>query len=349
VIYVPTYDPYVVYYRPVHYHYDPYWSFGVAFPIGVWLTYDFDWGHRVVYYHGWTGYGHGHTWYHASRPYIYINSVYVNPWRTVVVVNRRVVHRYVDYRRFDRYNGIHRRVSWDRRGLPGRYDGVRPLDRNGRNTATYAPRRVADVDRSRSDATVDRSRTATPRGRSEVSRGTQPREATTRGQVNRVQPIPTRSRAEGSTSTTRTAPRTTTSATTRTSTSTTTRTAPRTTTRTSPDYTRRPTTTTSRDVAVNRSARPSTSTSSPRSMPQRSSAPQRVSSAPQRTGSAPQRASAPQRTSSAPQRASSAPRSSAPRASAPSRGSNASAPSRGGSSSRGSAPAREGRGKKGSE
>ena len=310
VIYVPTYDPYVVYYRPVHYHYDPYWSFGVAFPIGVWLTYDFDWGHRVVYYHGWTGYGHGHTWYHASRPFIYINSVYVNPWRTVVVVNRRVVHRYVDYRRFDRYNGIHRRVSWDRNGLPGRFDGDRAVaETRGRGVAS--PRRATDV---------DRSRTATPRG--QVNRG-----QATRSDVNRVQPIPTRSRTETSsatrgttareprengtwnarpstTTTTRTAPRTTSSST---------RTAPRTSARTSPDYARR-STTTSGGVVVNRSARPSTSTSAPRSMPQRASAPQRTS-APART-SAPSRPSAPR--ASAPARSNSG---GASRSSAPSRGS----------------------------
>jgi hypothetical protein len=334
VIYVPTYDPYVVYYRPVHYHYDPYWSFGVAFPIGVWLTYDFDWGHRVVYYHGWNGYGHGHTWYHVSRPFIYINSIYVNPWRTVVVVNRRVVHRYVDYRRFDRYNGIHRRVSWDRNGLPGRYDGDRAVAENRGRTAT--PRgQVTRGETTRGQV----NRGETTRGqvnRAETTRGQVNRTEATRGQVNRVKPIPTRTRGEASdetrgstareprdngtwnarpsTTTTRTAPRT--------STSTTTRAAPR--------------TTTSRGVAVERSTRTSTSTSAPRSMPQRASAPQR-------TSSAPQRASSPQRTSS-PQRQS------APRASAPSRGSGASAPSRGSSSGRSSAPARsEGRGRKGSE
>lgn len=122
VIYVPTYDPEIIYYQPVYYARarTSYWSFGIAFPIGVWLAYDMDWDHHDIYYHGWHGYGRQHTWYHVSRPFISINTVYVNPYRTVVVINRNVVHRHVAYNKFDRYNTVHRKVAWDRRDLPGR-------------------------------------------------------------------------------------------------------------------------------------------------------------------------------------------------------------------------------------
>lgn len=122
VIYVPTYDPGIIYYQPVYYARarTSYWSFGIAFPIGVWLAYDMDWDHHDIYYHGWHGYGRQHTWYHVSRPFIAINTVYVNPYRTVVVINRNVVYRHVTYNKFDRYNTVHRKVAWDRRDLPGR-------------------------------------------------------------------------------------------------------------------------------------------------------------------------------------------------------------------------------------
>lgn len=114
VIYVPRYDPYVVYHRPVVHLgvYSGGWSFGVAFPIGVWLTYDFDWRRRHIYYHGWDR--HWHPWIHRSRPFIVINNIYVRPRPRVVIVNRRVVDRYVDYRGFDRYDYVHRRLAWDR-------------------------------------------------------------------------------------------------------------------------------------------------------------------------------------------------------------------------------------------
>ncbi len=122
VIYVPVYDPYVVYHRPVNYLHvhTPYWSFGMGYPIGAWLGYDFDWGTRVVYYHGWHGYGRRHTWYHVSRPYISFSGIWVSPRRTVVVINRTIVRRHVRYDGFDRYNYVHRRTHWDRRDLPGR-------------------------------------------------------------------------------------------------------------------------------------------------------------------------------------------------------------------------------------
>ncbi len=166
VIYVPTYDPAIVYYEPVRYvrSYSPYWSFGVAFPIGVWLNYDCDWGNRVVYYHGWDGYGHRRTWYHDSRPFISINTIYVNSWHTVVILNRRVVGRYVNYGGFDRYNWVHRRVTWDRRGLPGRYDGDRWNAPDGRRGGGFnTPRREVTNNRPRPTAPHAEPRTTRPR------------------------------------------------------------------------------------------------------------------------------------------------------------------------------------------
>lgn len=122
VIYVPVYDPHVIYYRPVDYFHvrTPYWSFGLGYPIGSWLAYDLDWSTRVVYYHGWNSYGRRHSWFDVSRPHISFGGIYIRSPRTVVVINRNIVHRRVSYDGFDRYNIVHRRTSWDRRDLPGR-------------------------------------------------------------------------------------------------------------------------------------------------------------------------------------------------------------------------------------
>jgi hypothetical protein len=77
VIYVPTYDPAIVYVRPIFgfgFH-TGYFSFGIGFPIGSWLVYDVDWwGHRV-YYDGWYGDG----WRYRARRYFTVAPVYIRP------------------------------------------------------------------------------------------------------------------------------------------------------------------------------------------------------------------------------------------------------------------------------
>ncbi|MES1166459.1 MAG: DUF3300 domain-containing protein [Pseudomonadota bacterium] len=50
VIYVPRYDPDVVYYAdPSGSYAGPYLTFGAGFAAGAWLTYDVDWGHRRIW------------------------------------------------------------------------------------------------------------------------------------------------------------------------------------------------------------------------------------------------------------------------------------------------------------
>ncbi len=50
VIYVPRYDPEVIFVdRPVFYETDPWLTFGVGFGVGWWLSYDFDWNRRVIW------------------------------------------------------------------------------------------------------------------------------------------------------------------------------------------------------------------------------------------------------------------------------------------------------------
>lgn len=192
VVYVPTYDPVVVYYQPIVVGavYRHGWHFGVAFPIGIWLNYDVDWHHHHVYYHGWTHpiHAHNHGWWSRSRPYVVVNNIYVNPRHTTVVLNRTVVHRRVHFDRLGGYNQVHRRVTWDRRR---QYEDRRQVARRDGpswdRTRRIAPERTAQPRRApvtRSDAyrTVARSNPANP---SAPTRANVPRRTSTAGTTAR--------------------------------------------------------------------------------------------------------------------------------------------------------------------
>jgi len=139
VIYVPVYDPYVIYSRPIFNvgYSSRYWSFGVGFPIGSWLSYDCDWGLRRVYYNGWSPsyYAFGGGWRQRSRPFIQITNIYVNPRYANVYFNRGIVSHSVNYYNVDRYASVHSGRHFDSRH-DGRYD---PRD-DGRDGNRYAVR-----------------------------------------------------------------------------------------------------------------------------------------------------------------------------------------------------------------
>jgi hypothetical protein len=113
VIYVPQYNPQVVYVQAPP---PPgpstgtivataLISFGVGLAIGAWLNNDCDWYHHHVYYHGWVGGG----WIGYCGPHVhYHGSVWIRPgWKpgyTHITVNRTVVHRPVHYNNIAHYN-----------------------------------------------------------------------------------------------------------------------------------------------------------------------------------------------------------------------------------------------------
>ena len=104
VIFVPVYQPEVVFFSPAAVI-----TFGVAFPIGVWLIHDFDWHGRRVYYHGWRG---DRPWIVQSRPHVRITNVYVNNRYTNVTINRNVVRRNVNVTNLNRFNTVNREVNF---------------------------------------------------------------------------------------------------------------------------------------------------------------------------------------------------------------------------------------------
>jgi hypothetical protein len=118
VIYVPYYDPAVIYVRPVYGRpgFRTFFSFGVPFPIGAWLIYDWDWPSWRIVYTGWNGGG----WIGRSRPYVSLTSVYVNPRYQRVLYGRDVLRQRPDYGRVGHYDAIHPGVGFgDRRGGAG--------------------------------------------------------------------------------------------------------------------------------------------------------------------------------------------------------------------------------------
>jgi hypothetical protein len=130
-IYVPVYDPYAVYYQGGYGFGGGFGgnliSFGSGFAIGAWLNYDFDWGGRRVFYHGWGG-GEG-GWIGRSRPNVRINNAYVNNSYRNIGVNRQVDNHSVNYNNLNRYNGVHRNVTYNNVAAPARVNGSNPANR----------------------------------------------------------------------------------------------------------------------------------------------------------------------------------------------------------------------------
>jgi hypothetical protein len=73
-IYVPQYEPSVVYVESPTTSYSSFITFGLGLTIGGWLSMDFDWDHHHVIYHGWDRPG----WVNHARPYVHVRNVYIN-------------------------------------------------------------------------------------------------------------------------------------------------------------------------------------------------------------------------------------------------------------------------------
>ncbi len=79
-IYVPVYDPAVVFFSRPLLGIPPFVVFGPPLLLGGWLIMDFNWGHHEVIYHGWNRPG----WVNHARPYIHVTNVYVNRSRPAI-------------------------------------------------------------------------------------------------------------------------------------------------------------------------------------------------------------------------------------------------------------------------
>ena len=97
VIYVPVYDPQVVYVSSGPPPGTVALAFGMGLAIGAWLNRDWYWHGPGIYYHGWVGAG----WINVNRVHVNVNHVYVNRSFTHVNVNRTIVNRDITHFRTD--------------------------------------------------------------------------------------------------------------------------------------------------------------------------------------------------------------------------------------------------------
>jgi len=79
-MYIPQYDPSVVYTQRWIPGGSPFITFGPGLATGGWLSMDFDWGHHHVIYHGWNRPG----WVNQIRPYVQVTNVYINRSRPYI-------------------------------------------------------------------------------------------------------------------------------------------------------------------------------------------------------------------------------------------------------------------------
>jgi len=125
-IYVPAYDPDVVYFgsggvlgggeR-----------FGPPCLIGAWLNRDFNWRHRKIFYHGWD---HGPLWVTRARPDVRLNPVYVNRRFQQVATGRAVLSLKVNRAALDRYSSVHRDLTFNRAEAGSAPVGNKIIQRN---------------------------------------------------------------------------------------------------------------------------------------------------------------------------------------------------------------------------
>jgi hypothetical protein len=110
-IYVPVYDPAVIFFQPIYGPGFTWISFGTGFLIGAWLNLDFNWGYRRIYYTGWAGGG----WIARCRPHVRISPYYVDNRYRAIALNRKVVRYPLNYYGLDRYRSVHRSVTYENR------------------------------------------------------------------------------------------------------------------------------------------------------------------------------------------------------------------------------------------
>lgn len=183
-IYVPVYDPGIIFVERVYFHPYPVITFGPPLLIGVWLNRDCDWrGHRI-YYHGWRG---DRVWIERSRPHVRITNVYVNESFRTVRFNRDVVRRSVNVENLNRFTSVHREAN---------FSNLERRNWRERGNSTVENKTV------RRDA--DRSRPGTFRGRSGVAQPATSEERSARLRQERSRTFdnrPPRAQAEGSSET----------------------------------------------------------------------------------------------------------------------------------------------------
>jgi hypothetical protein len=175
IIYVPEYDPTIVYETPIGYA-GPFLTFGIGFPVGAWLGYQCDWDDFGIWVGPWSpGWAYRRQW---RNPGFGGNSW--RAWRPDPYRSREVVRNF--YRPEGRLPSPRIMAGYR---APIRRPGVAP-----RPAISHAPSRPDFRGR-----TIAAPRPASPAPSSNLfggyNRGTQTRAFSSRGQVSRSAPVRT--------------------------------------------------------------------------------------------------------------------------------------------------------------
>ncbi len=122
---VPQYDPDVAYFGSGAG--SAVITFTITYPLGAWLNCDFDWRHRHILYHGWD---RGPGWVLRSRPTIHLNRAYVDRRFDHIRTGQGIRSRPLNYAGLDRYQSVHRDVTFHRGAAPGAPVGNQVMQRN---------------------------------------------------------------------------------------------------------------------------------------------------------------------------------------------------------------------------
>lgn len=197
VIYVPYYDPEIVYVERTVYYPDPFITFGVGWAVGSWLSFDCDWNHRRIWH-----YDRHYRWHDRHdwrRPVFpghpgFVDDPHRRPWRPPHRYQPprhrpdRPPHTIVRPSPIDRPGRDHDWRRPDRDGPPPRH-AAQPRDAGGRRQVGVAPS-------SPTGGTVDSPPARRDNGRRDTDRrrpGFDPRPRGTPPQVGSAapgQPVP---------------------------------------------------------------------------------------------------------------------------------------------------------------
>lgn len=220
-IYVPVYDPQVVYVAAPSSGASTSTvvataaiAFTAGLLIGAWLNNDCNWYSHTVYYHGWRGTG----WVtHSASVVHWNNSYYVNNRYSTVRYNTGVVNRNVNYNNVTHYNNVSRNVNYNNVNINNVNRNNVNVNNPNRNTVNANNVNNKNVNRNINTNNVNnpayRGKTATPTTRPAQTpanratmqprqsgfggygNGAQTRQQSQRGQASRATaPATTRSR-----------------------------------------------------------------------------------------------------------------------------------------------------------
>lgn len=169
-LYVPQYDPEIVYVQPYSQGYGPLVTFGIGFAVGSWLNYDFDWNRHIIYRGDWQpGWDYSHRRNggnnHRRANVVNIDQNTAQPWQASSRSRQQLTRQQQNFQAHSNNLGAGKEalgVSTAPPNGPGR--SVQQVPRPSRNTLGNpgTSRRNAGASSQRPPATSSQPAAQTP-------------------------------------------------------------------------------------------------------------------------------------------------------------------------------------------